>query len=104
MGLLTVLFLDLLLFFYCYLCCYSQSSKLGRIAHREILIIIVFRNHYLGDAFENCYLPHNFLKDLLSKSNIATEVVLPWVCSAITKVKHLADACSRIFTLHSSST
>ena len=55
----------------------------------------------LGDAVENCYLPHNLLKDWLSKSNIATEVVLPWIYSAITKIKHLADSCSKIFTLHS---
>ena len=36
----------------------------------------------LGDAIENCYLPHNFLNDWPSKLNIATEVVLPWVYSA----------------------
>ena len=57
----------------------------------------------LGDAVENCHLPHNFLKDWPSKSSIATEVVLPWVYWAITKIKHLADGCSKIFTLHSSS-
>ena len=53
----------------------------------------------LRGAVENCYLPHNFLKDCPSKSNIA-----PWVYSTITKMKHLADGCSRIFIIHSSST
>ena len=58
----------------------------------------------LGDAIENCYLPHNFLNDWPSKLNIATEVVLPWVYSANKKKTHLDHGCSRTFTLHSSST
>ena len=47
-----------------------------------------------------CYLPLDFLKDWPSKLNMATELVLPWVYFAITKIKHLADNCSRIFALH----
>ena len=58
----------------------------------------------LRDVVENCYLPHNFSKDCPSKSNTATEVVLPWVYSAIIKLKYLADGCSRTFTIYSSST
>ena len=49
-----------------------------------------------------CYLPIDFLKNWPSNSNIATELVLSWVYLAITKIKHLADSCSRIFALHSS--
>ena len=48
-----------------------------------------------------CYLPIDFLKNWPSNSNIATELVLPWVYLDITKIKHLADSCSRIFALHS---
>ena len=51
-----------------------------------------------------CYLPLDFLKDWPSNLNIATKVFLPWVYSSRTKTKHLTDGCSRIFTLHSSST
>ena len=51
----------------------------------------------------NCfYLPRNFLKDYPSNSNIATELVLPWVYIAITKINYLAESCSKIFALHSS--
>ena len=87
-----------------------QTSQLGRIAHREILIIIVFRIPYFRRCsrqfsdikIEN--LPLDLLKDWPSNLNIATEVFLPQVYSARTKIKHLADGCSRIFTLHSGST
>ena len=47
-----------------------------------------------------CYLPLDFLKDWPSNLNMATELVLPWVYFTITKIKHLADNCSRIFALH----
>ena len=56
-------------------------------------------------GYQNCcYIPLDFLKDWSSNSNIATEVVLTWVYSVITKIKHLADGCSMIFNLHSGST
>ena len=50
-----------------------------------------------------CYLPLDFLKDWPSNLNIATEVFLTQIYSARTKIKNLAYGCSRIFTLHSSS-
>ena len=76
--------------------CLGQASQLGRIAHREILIITVFRiplfqqmqlkiPRYQKRIY--LYLPLNL--------NIATGVFLPWDYSTRTKTKHLADGCSR---------
>ena len=59
-----------------------QTSQLGRIAHCEILIMVVFRIPLFQEMrlktlwHQNCcYLPRNFLKDWLSNLNIATEVL-----------------------------
>ena len=51
------------------------------------------------------YLPFEFLKEWPSSSSIVAELALLRVFSAalITTIKHLADGCSRIFALHSSS-
>ena len=90
-----------------------QTSQLGRIAHCEILIMVVFRIPLFQEMQSKtlwhqncCYLPLNFLKDWPSNLNIATKVVFLWDYSARTEIKHLADSCSRtrIFTLHSGST
>ena len=55
---------------------------------------------------QNCRcLSIDFLKKWPSNSSIATGLALLWVFSAviITTIKHLADGCSRIFALHSST-
>ena len=51
-----------------------------------------------------CYLPLEFLKDWPSNLEYSYQSFFPWVYSARTKTKHLTDGCSKIFTLHSSST
>ena len=61
-----------------------ENCYLWDFDHNSIQNIIT-----LGDAVENCYLPHNFLKDWPNKLNITTDVVLPWIYSAITKIKHI---------------
>ena len=82
---------------------YKQPLNFGELltvrfrilAFREMQLKIL---HHL-----NCfYLLRNFLKDYPSNSNIATELVFPWVNIAITKTNYLAESCSRIFALHSS--
>ena len=61
-----------------------ENCYLWDFDHNSIQNIIT-----LGDAVENCYLPHNFLKDWPNKLNITTDVVLPWIYSAITKIKYI---------------
>ena len=88
------------------LCLKMLTSRLGRIADRDILIMIVFRipifqEKQLKILWQQncCYSGLNFLKDCeYSYQN----------CSSLglfsQNKKKLADGCSRIFTLHYSST
>ena len=76
--------------------CLGQASQLGTIAHREILIITVFRIPLFQQMQQKilCYQKRIYLY-LPLNLNIATGVFLPWDYSARTKTKHLADGCSR---------
>ena len=78
---------------------YKQTSQLGRIAYREILIIIAFRIPTFQEVTSKLLLFTKFGR--ITRIQLPN-LFFPGFCSH-NKNKLLADGCSRIFTLHYSS-